>query len=83
MVEIGDKRLGRKVHAIVDGVAFSYERRRYGKTTFTWVHRWDHNRWGDAGDPWQSVTVPMKDLRRLAAEQPALEDAGSCGAEKS
>ena len=63
----------RKVHAIVNGVAFSFERRRYhGKTTLTWVYRWDHDRWFDAGDPWPSVIVPRKDLERLAAEQPAV-----------
>jgi hypothetical protein len=72
MVEVGHRRHGRTVHTIVDGVAFSFERRRYnGKTTFTWVYRWDHNSWFDAGDPWQSVIVPRKDLEQLAAQQPA------------
>ena len=68
MIEVGQKRLGRKVHTIVNGVAFSFDRRRYhGNTTFTWVYRWDLDHWCDAGDPWQSVNVPRKDLEQLAA----------------
>jgi hypothetical protein len=71
MIEAGQKLTHRKVHAIVKGVAFSFERRRYGNTTFTWVFRWDHTTWFDAGDPWPSVLVPRKDLEKLASERPA------------
>jgi len=70
MIEVGQKRAGRTVHKIVKEVAFSFDRRRYhGKTTFTWVYRWDHTNWFDAGDPWQSVIVPRRDLDDLAAKQ--------------
>jgi hypothetical protein len=73
MIEIGQKLAGRKVQTVVNGVAFSFERRRCsGKTTFTWVYRWDRDHWFDAGDPWQSVIVPRKDLVQLAAHQPAV-----------
>lgn len=72
MIEVGQKLDRRTVHAMVSGVAFSFQRRRYcGKATFTWVYRWDHTNWSDAGDPWQSIIVPRKDLERLAAKQPA------------
>jgi len=73
MIEIGQKLAGRKVQTVVNGVAFSFERRRYsGKATFTWVYRWDRDHWFDAGDPWPSVIVPRKDLVQLAADQPAV-----------
>ena len=74
MFEIGQRLDGRVVHAIVKGVAYSYERRRYTrKTTFTWVYRWDRDHWFYAGDPWPSIIVPKKDLERLAADQPAVD----------
>jgi hypothetical protein len=73
MIEVGQRLAGRKIRTGVNGVAFSYERRRYSdKTTFTGVYRWDHDHWFDAGDPWQSVIVPRKDLVQLASDQPGV-----------
>ena len=57
------------VHAEMDGILFSFTRRRYGHTTFTWVKYHDGQAWNDApGDPWPSVNVPARDLRAIAAE---------------
>lgn len=52
----------------VEGVKFAFQRRRYGKRTFTWVYVWDGNDWQGCGDPWPSVTVPRRDLEQLAAK---------------
>jgi hypothetical protein len=73
MIQVGQKQAGRTVHKIVNGVSFSFEQRRYfGKHTFTYAYRWDHDRWFDAGDPRASAIVPKRDLEHLAAEQPGI-----------
>jgi hypothetical protein len=73
VIEVGQNLNGRKVNAIVNGVAFSFQRRGYCETqTYTWVFRWDDDRWFDAGDPWPSVIVPRKDLEDLAAKRPVV-----------
>jgi hypothetical protein len=54
----------------VKGVIFRFVRRRYnGRKTFTWLHWLDENeQWQAYGDPWPSVTIPHKDLERIADE---------------
>ncbi len=71
MIQVGQKRPGPTVHKIPKGVVFSSERRRhFGKRTFTYGYRRDHDSWLDAGDPWRSAIVPRRDLEYLAAKQP-------------
>lgn len=62
----------------VKGVQFGFERRRYnGRKTFTWLYwRDEDDAWQEyKGDPWPSVTVPKRDLERIAADLKAEIDA--------
>ena len=51
----------------------SFERRRYGNTTFTWafVQSPRTGEWLSLGDPWQGVNWPKIELERLS--QSAIE----------
>lgn len=65
-MQVGAKLSHRTVNAVVSGKAFSFSRRRYGRTCFTWAFMWDGEQWLDCGDPWQSAAVPRKDLEDYA-----------------
>lgn len=65
-MQVGAKLHHRTVNVVVAGKAFSFNRRRYGRTSFTWAFMWDGEQWLDCGDPWQNVIVPRKDLQDYA-----------------
>jgi hypothetical protein len=54
---------GRKVHRVIDGVPLNFTRRRYGKTTFTWVEAFDGLAWRSLGDPWPAITPAANQIR--------------------
>lgn len=57
----------------VAGFEFSFERRRYGSTTYTWVYL---NRGADRvslGDPWPCVTPKRSELIAAAIVADAKE----------
>ncbi|MGD9725712.1 MAG: hypothetical protein AB7E70_09590 [Hyphomicrobiaceae bacterium] len=47
---------------------FRFERRRYGRTTFTWVYvrHPETGEWLSLGDPYQGVRPPAAELDALA-----------------
>jgi hypothetical protein len=71
MPAVGEFLGGGKVHRVVDGVAVSFERRRYPGTTFTWAHAFIGGEWISLGDPWPCLNPKTTELRReIAIRQP-------------
>jgi ribosomal protein L37AE/L43A len=57
---------GTTLDRILDGIALSYTRRRYGGTggtTYTWVEAWIGDAWISLGDPWPCLNPSTKSLR--------------------
>lgn len=44
---------------------FSFDRRRYGTTTYTWAFVKHNNEWLSLGDPWPAVRWPKKELDKF------------------
>jgi hypothetical protein len=59
---------GLRPDEIRNGTPVRYERRRYGRKTFTWVEWWNGKEWVSAGDPWPSVRVPKRDLDAILGD---------------
>ena len=51
---------GCEVHGRYNGIPLHFTRRRYGKTTFTWLDWWNGSEWVSAGDPWPSIVIPQR-----------------------
>jgi hypothetical protein len=60
---------GRKVSTFIDGRALAFTRRRYGKTTYTWVFVWDGTQWVDLGDPWPVLSPKHSELKEAIARK--------------
>jgi hypothetical protein len=45
----------------------SFERRRYGRTTYTWVYVNLDGRWVSLGDPWPCVTPKRSEIREAVS----------------
>jgi hypothetical protein len=39
-----------------------FERRRYGRTTYTWVYVKLNGEWVSLGDPWPCITPKMSEI---------------------
>ncbi|MBY0513165.1 MAG: hypothetical protein K2P78_04545 [Gemmataceae bacterium] len=50
------------VDVVIDGFPVSFTRRRYGQTTFCWVHFYHQGEWVWIGDPWQAVTPKFTEI---------------------
>ena len=50
-----------------DTPELNFERRRYGRTTFTWVSVKINGEWHSTGDPWPCVTPPKREVAAAVA----------------
>ncbi len=78
---VGDRLVGRAVSAIVNNIPVSFERRRYGGSTFTWAHAYVGDRWLSLGDPWPVVRPKTSEI--LAALDLHLASVKAAQPEKS
>lgn len=73
---------GLTVHAVVEGVPVSFERRSYGRSVmYCWVEAHLDGRWVSLGDPWPCITPRKSELadaialrRQMLAGQAAFLD---------
>mgnify|MGYP001241776285 CR=1 FL=1 len=49
-------------------IDITFERRKYGKTTFTWVKMWNKDHWITLGDPWPVKNPPKKEVLASVAD---------------
>ena len=54
---------GGSTPVIVDGVKISFVRRRYGRTTYTWLHAFINGAWDTIGDPWPCLNPPKREIK--------------------
>lgn len=59
--------MARKQPETILGHPVRFTRRRYGRTTYTWVEVKLHGEWMDLGDPWPCV-MPTKDSLQMAVQ---------------
>ena len=59
----------------IDGYAVSFERRRYGETTYTWAYVHIDGEAISLGDPWACLTPPKEEIRAAIASSPAVAQA--------
>lgn len=52
----------------IDGIRIGFVRRRYGRMVFTWLWYLVGDKWESYGDPWPSLQIPKKDLRKAIAD---------------
>lgn len=53
---------GFQVHARVGNFPVWFARRRYGKTTFTWVEYHNGREWVQLGDPWPALNPNRQEI---------------------
>lgn len=54
---------GRPVHAVVEGVPVSFERRSYGRgVMYCWAEAHLDGSWESLGDPWPCITPRKSEL---------------------
>lgn len=59
---------GRPVHAVVEGVPVSFERRSYGRgVMYCWAEALLDGRWISLSDPWPCITPRMSELAEAIA----------------
>ncbi len=58
-----------------DRYPVSFERRRYGETTYTWAYVHIEGEAISLGDPWACLTPPVHEVRAAIASSPAVAQA--------
>ena len=59
----------------IDRYAVSFERRRYGETTYTWAYVHIDEEAISLGDPWPCLIPPTEEVRATIASSPAVAQA--------
>ena len=59
----------------IDGYPISFERRRYGATTYTWAYVHIDGQAISLGDPWPCLIPPKDEVRAAIASSPDVAQA--------